>query len=91
MDNNRFAGSAAEFRLRRKSSRPKERTFLEAHLSTTSRRRTCCLIFLEDTSWWSVLEGQLHLLSTDKLKVLETSEEDKDQFLAWFDHTDQEV
>ena len=36
-------------------------------------------------------EGQLHLLSTDKLKVLETSQEDKDQFLAWFDDTDQEV
>ena len=36
-------------------------------------------------------EGQLHLLSTEWLKVLETLEEDKDQFLVWFDDTDEEV
>ena len=36
-------------------------------------------------------EERLHLLSTGLLNVLETSEDHKDQFLAWLDHTDQEV
>ena len=36
-------------------------------------------------------EERLHLFATEWLNVLETSEDHKDQFLAWFDHTDQEV
>ena len=38
---NRFVGSTLYFRVIRKWSGPKERTFVEAHLSTKSRRRTC--------------------------------------------------
>ena len=37
-------------------------------------------------------EERLHLLSTGLLKMIQTEQESNgsDQFLAWFDHTDQE-
>ena len=38
---NRFVGSTSYFRVTRKWNGPKERTFVEAQISTKSRRRTC--------------------------------------------------